>query len=54
MTNEASGLSGAVYALAQTTDGSLWIGTSTGLYRFDGLKFEPFLELGEDDTLQRT
>src|SRR5262245_3272745 len=43
--NEASGLSGVVYSLAQTADGFLWIGTSTGLYRFDGLKFEPFLEL---------
>jgi len=42
--NEASGLSGSVYALAQTVDGLLWIGTSTGLYRFDGVKFEPFLE----------
>jgi hypothetical protein len=42
--NEASGLSGVVYALAQTTDGFLWIGTTTGLYRFDGLKFEPFSE----------
>ena len=46
--NEASGLSGSVFALAQTKDGFLWIGTSTGLYRFDGLKFEPFLELGAD------
>ena len=43
--NEASGLSGIVYALAQTTDGFLWIGTTTSLYRFDGLKFEPFFEL---------
>jgi signal transduction histidine kinase/ligand-binding sensor domain-containing protein len=43
--NEASGLSGAVYSLAQTTDGFLWIGTSTGLYRFDGIRFEPYLEL---------
>ena len=46
--NEASGLSGIVYALAQTTDGFLWIGTTTGLYRFDGLKFEPFFELASD------
>src|SRR5215469_9292313 len=46
--NESSGLSGVVYSLAQTADGFLWIGTSTGLYRFDGLKFEPFLELGGD------
>jgi Two component regulator propeller len=46
--NEASGLSGVVYSLTQTADGFLWIGTSTGLYRFDGLKFEPFLELAGD------
>jgi signal transduction histidine kinase/ligand-binding sensor domain-containing protein len=46
--NEASGLSGVAYSLAQTADGFLWIGTSTGLYRFDGLKFEPFLELAGD------
>jgi signal transduction histidine kinase/ligand-binding sensor domain-containing protein len=46
--NEASGLSGVVYSLAQTAEGFLWIGTSTGLYRFDGLKFEPFLELAGD------
>jgi len=46
--NEASGLSGSVFALAQTTDGFLWIGTSTGLYRFDGLKFEPFVESAGD------
>lgn len=29
-----------IMALAQTTDGFLWIGTRTGLYRFDGLRFE--------------
>src|SRR5262245_48955914 len=46
--NEGSGLSGVVFSLAQTADGFLWIGTSTGLYRFDGLKFEPFLELAGD------
>ena len=46
--NEASGLRGIVYALAQTTDGFLWVGTSSGLYRFDGLKFEPFFELTGD------
>src|SRR5215470_7748238 len=46
--NEASGLTGFVYSLTQTADGFLWIGTSTGLYRFDGLKFEPFLELAGD------
>src|SRR5580700_5129867 len=29
-----------VYALAQTTDGFLWLGTTRGLYRFDGISFE--------------
>jgi signal transduction histidine kinase/ligand-binding sensor domain-containing protein len=31
-----------VFALAQTTDGFLWLGTSSGLYRFDGVRFEHF------------
>jgi len=39
---ERNGLTGSVIALAQTTDGYLWIGTTNGLYRFDGLYFEPF------------
>src|SRR5207344_3123754 len=34
------GLPGAVTAIAQTTDGFLWIGTASGLYRFDGVLFE--------------
>ena len=38
--NAKDGLSGSVNALAQTTDGFLWIGTTDGLYRFDGLYFE--------------
>ncbi|HEY4305466.1 MAG TPA: two-component regulator propeller domain-containing protein [Gemmatimonadaceae bacterium] len=29
-------------ALAQTTDGVLWLGTNTGLFRFDGFRFERF------------
>jgi signal transduction histidine kinase/ligand-binding sensor domain-containing protein len=32
-----------VFALAQTTDGYLWLGTSTGLFRFDGVEFERFV-----------
>jgi ligand-binding sensor domain-containing protein len=28
--------------LAQTSDGYLWLGTATGLYRFDGVRFELF------------
>jgi ligand-binding sensor domain-containing protein/signal transduction histidine kinase len=33
---------GSVSALAQTTDGYLWIGTEKGLVRFDGLNFRQF------------
>ncbi len=29
----------AINALAQTTDGYLWLGTGTGLIRFDGMRF---------------
>lgn len=36
------GVSGAVAALAQTTDGFLWVGTSDGLLRFDGISFEKY------------
>jgi ligand-binding sensor domain-containing protein len=43
---------GPVYAIAQSNDGYLWIGTSAGLVRFDGLKFRflrdvPGLQDGE-------
>ncbi len=33
------GAPGGVNALAQDTDGFLWLGTSQGLYRFDGVRF---------------
>jgi ligand-binding sensor domain-containing protein len=36
------GAPGSVYALAQTTDGFLWLGTMQGLYRFDGVSFERY------------
>src|ERR1700722_16167096 len=32
----------AVTAVAQTSDGYLWIGTDKGLVRFDGTTFRPF------------
>jgi len=32
----------SVEALAQTTDGNLWLGSPSGLYRFDGIRFELF------------
>ena len=31
-----------VQALAQTADGVLWLGTQSGLFRFDGVRFELF------------
>src|SRR6185437_12423217 len=34
--------SGAPDAIAQTTDGYIWIGTDSGLFRFDGSRFEPW------------
>ena len=36
------GLRGVVSSLAQTEDGFLWVGTSEGLYRFDGMTFEAY------------
>ncbi|WP_084583035.1 sensor histidine kinase [Sphingomonas azotifigens] len=30
-----------IWALEQTPDGFLWLGTGAGLYRFDGITFEP-------------
>jgi signal transduction histidine kinase/ligand-binding sensor domain-containing protein len=40
-----------IYALAQSPDGYLWIGSSGGLYRFDGVHFEqmPALRTGPGD-----
>jgi signal transduction histidine kinase/ligand-binding sensor domain-containing protein len=43
----ANGLqSGAVYALAQDQAGYLWLGTDTGLVRFDGVLFMPWEAVG--------
>ncbi|WP_263415415.1 sensor histidine kinase [Terriglobus albidus] len=36
------GAPGQVRALAQTTDGYLWLGTATGLFRYDGIQFEAY------------
>ncbi len=37
-----------IYSLAQTSDGYLWIGTLTGLFRFDGVRFVPFVPRAGD------
>jgi hypothetical protein len=36
------GLTGSVTTIAQTPDGFLWVGTSDGLIRFDGVSFEHY------------
>ena len=38
----AEGAPGEVHALAQTTDGYLWLGTATGLFRSDGTRFQSY------------
>ena len=38
----AEGAPTNIYALAQTSDGSLWIAGGTGLSRFDGIRFVPY------------
>lgn len=39
------GLAGNVLDIAQTKDGYLWLGTGSGLVRFDGVRFESFESL---------
>ena len=39
-----------VRLLAQTGDGYLWLGTASGLVRFDGVQFVPFRPRGTDTT----
>lgn len=37
-----NGAPGEVSCMAQTRDGWVWIGSATGLYRFDGIRFQRF------------
>lgn len=39
--------------MAQTTDGWLWLGASTGLYRFDGVRFERFVSSDDPEFATR-
>jgi ligand-binding sensor domain-containing protein len=39
---EKDGYPGRSEALAQTADGFLWLGSATGLFRFDGVHFERY------------
>jgi len=38
----ADGAPAPIYAITQTTDGTLWLAGSTGLVRFDGVHFVPY------------
>ena len=40
--NAKQGVTGNVTALAQTTDGYLWVGTTDGLLRFDGISLQRY------------
>ncbi len=48
-----AGLTSAPAAIAQTHDGYIWIGTGTGLYRFDGVAFSPWRPPGGGDPFAR-
>jgi ligand-binding sensor domain-containing protein len=37
-------LPGDVFAIAQDIEGYLWLGTSAGLVRFDGIRFQPWAQ----------
>jgi signal transduction histidine kinase/ligand-binding sensor domain-containing protein len=37
---------GFITALAQDAEGYLWVGTSAGLFRFDGVRFTPWSDVG--------
>ena len=49
---EGDGYPGRAAALAQTTDGFLWIGSDSGLFRFDGVRFARYIP-NSGDTLPR-
>jgi ligand-binding sensor domain-containing protein len=41
---QRDGMPAQIGAIAQTPDGYLWIGSASGLYRFDGIHVEPFTQ----------
>jgi len=41
----------STYALAQTGDGILWLGTADGLIRFDGMQFAPWRSIHPNEGL---
>jgi signal transduction histidine kinase/ligand-binding sensor domain-containing protein len=51
---EKDGYPGRTQALAQTTDGFLWVGSDVGLFRFDGVHFERFKATSGDPLSEDT
>jgi signal transduction histidine kinase/ligand-binding sensor domain-containing protein len=41
---------GAIYDIRQADDGFLWLQTSTGVFRFDGVRFQAAAEVTHEDT----
>ncbi len=39
---QRDGVPAEIYAISQTPDGFLWLGSTSGLYRFDGVSAEPY------------
>ena len=46
---ERDGYPGQPWAMAQTTDGFLWLGSLDGLFRFDGIHFERYVSRSGDE-----
>ncbi len=46
--------SSAIYACLQTPDGYLWLGTSSGLYHFDGANFTRINTNSQDERIKET
>lgn len=44
----AGGAPSVVTTFAPSTDGLLWLGTSAGLFRFDGVRFVRYPEAGDE------
>ena len=47
------GAPSSIWAIAQTPDGWLWLATPSGLYRFDGVNFEAFDLLPDEEAATR-
>ncbi|MCP3098827.1 histidine kinase [Myxococcus sp. K15C18031901] len=51
---QKDGAPAGIWAMAQTLDGWLWLGTASGLYRFDGVSFERHDLLPPDSLASRS